>query len=246
MPRGIFLDAVGAKRGIDGDGNRSGEKNPRIGYEEGARSRQHERHASAGGHTTPGQLRGAAVSSGIELAEGQRTAAFPGITVVGDQQVRALGVVRGAIPQHPDERLGGEDSSVRSCPVQLLSRYRSSQHRAGFHIVDGCSWSGQNGARQILRSIGLRSHAVRQTDVECRFQSRQQFHSLQAAESQVAVELRVGIEQRQGALAPQFIEQTTDYIQDALAHGRAVELSDGSGHRTHEGVGSLPREATTS
>src|SRR5207302_1833435 len=159
LPCGIFLDAVGAKGGIDGDGNRSGEKNPRIGYEEGARSRQHQRDASAGGHTTPRQLRGAAVSGGIELAKGQRTAAFPGITVLGDPQVRAQGVVRGAIPQHLDERLGGADSSVRSCPVQLLSRHRSPQHGAGFDIFDVCSWSGQNGARQILRSIGLRSHA---------------------------------------------------------------------------------------
>ncbi|PYU65073.1 MAG: hypothetical protein DMG49_25025, partial [Acidobacteria bacterium] len=48
----------------------------------------------------------------------------------------------------------------------------------------------------------------------------------------------------QGTLAAQFIEQTADHIQHAFAYGRALELGDRGGHRTHEVVRFLPREAT--
>jgi len=159
--------------------------------------------------------------------------------------VRALGVVRPAIPQHIDEGFGGEDSRIRGCAVQLLNRQRSPHCGAVFDVLRVCSRSGQNRARQVVRRVGLRSNAVREAYVECRFQTRQQLHTLQAAETQVAVELRSGVEHRQSALAAQFIEQATDYFQHAFAQGRAVELGDGSGHRTHDGFRFLPREATT-
>ncbi len=159
--------------------------------------------------------------------------------------MRALGVVRPAIPQHIDEGLGGEDSRIRGSAVQLLNRHGRSQRRVFFHILDIRSRGRKNCSRQVVRRVGLRSNAVRQAYVECRFQPRQQFHTLQAAETQVAVELRRGVEHRQCALAAQFMEQATDYFQHAFAQGRAVELGDGSGHRTHEGFRFLPREATT-
>jgi len=85
LPRGVFLDAVGAKWWIDRDRNGSGEKYPGVRYEEGARSRQHQRHASARGHATPRQLRGRAVSGGVQVTKGQRKAAFPALVILGDQ-----------------------------------------------------------------------------------------------------------------------------------------------------------------
>src|SRR5258708_2684183 len=129
--------------------------------------------------------------------------------------------------------------------MQGLHRRGCPQRRAGFLDFVACSWSRQNRARQVVRRVGLRRDAVRQAQFERCFQPRQQFHALQAAEAQVAVELRSSTEHRQSALAAQFLEQTTDHFQYAFAHARVVELSDGSGHRTHEGVRLLPREATT-
>ena len=42
LPRGVLFDAVGAKRRVNGDGNRSGEENASVREEERARSRQHQ------------------------------------------------------------------------------------------------------------------------------------------------------------------------------------------------------------
>src|SRR2546427_12123505 len=83
LPRGVFLDAIRAKWRIDGDGNRSGEKNPGVRYEESSRSRQHHRYAPACRHSTPRQLRGAPVPSGVELAERKRRTAFASLTILG-------------------------------------------------------------------------------------------------------------------------------------------------------------------
>ncbi len=245
LPRGVLLDAVGAKRRVDGDRNRSGEKNPRVRHEESARSRQHQRNASARGYATPRQLRGAPVSRGVKIGKGQRKAALSVITIFCNQQVRTVGVVHRAIPQNIDEGFGSEDSRVRGCAVQLLNRHGSPQCGAGFLVFHVRSWSSQYRARQILGRVGLGSDAVRQTDVERRFQPREKFHAFEAAEAQVAVELRCGIEQRQRALAAQFFEQATDHSQYAFARGRVVELGDGGGHRTQEGICFLPRKATT-
>src|SRR5258708_13004588 len=93
MGGGIFCDGVGAKGGINWDGNRSREKNPSVRDEESPRSRQHHRYAPACGYSTPRQLRGAAVPSGVELAKGQRKAAFPGFAIFGDEEVRTLAVL---------------------------------------------------------------------------------------------------------------------------------------------------------
>src|SRR6266852_9150528 len=119
--------------------------------------------------------------------------------------------------------------------MQGLHRRGCPQRRAGFLDFVACSRSRQNRARQVVRRVGLRRDAVWQAQFERCFQPRQQFHALQAAEAQVAVELRSSTEHRQSASAAQFLEQTTDHFQYAFAYARAVELSDGSGHRTHEG-----------
>ncbi len=119
--------------------------------------------------------------------------------------------------------------------MQSLHRRGRPQRGAGFLDFVACSRSRQNRARQVVRRVGLRRDAVRQAQFERSLQTRQKFHALQAPEAQVAVELRRSAEHRQGALAAQFLEQTTDHFQYAFAHARAVELSDGSGHRTHEG-----------
>ena len=102
MPRGVFLDAVGAKWRINRDRNCTREKNSRVRHEEGPRSRQHQRHASAGRYATARQLRGAAVPGGVELAKGERKAVFPGFAIFGDDEVRTLGVMCSAISQHID------------------------------------------------------------------------------------------------------------------------------------------------
>src|SRR5438093_1627731 len=76
-------------------------------------------------------------------------------------------------------------------------------------------------------------------------QPRKQFPAFQAAESQVAVELRGWVKHGQRALAAQLIQQTTNHVQHAFAHGRAVKLSDRGSHGTHEAVRLLQREAIT-
>src|SRR6266852_3234954 len=129
--------------------------------------------------------------------------------------------------------------------MQGLHRRGCPQRRAGFLDFVACSRSRQNRARQVVRRVGLRRDAVWQAQFERGFQPRQQFHALQAAEAQVAVELRSSTEHRQSASAAQFLEQTTDHFQYAFAYARAVELGSRSGHRTHEGIRLLPREATT-
>jgi len=97
---------------------------------------------------------------------------------------------------------------------------------------------------QLDRDLGLGSDAVRQTDIEGRFQPREKFHTFEAAEAQIAIELRGQTEHRQRALTAQFFEQAAEHFHDAFAHRRVVELGDGSGHRTQEEVRILPREAT--
>ena len=245
LPCGVLFDAVGAKWRVNGDGNRSGEKNSCIGYEEGPRRRKHQRDAPACGHATPRQLRCAAVPRGVKLAEGERIAALPGVAILSDQEMVTVGVMCRAIPQDIDESFGDEDSLIGCRTVQFLNGYRSPQRGAGFLFLGDCSRGTQNDASQIVGRVGLGSDAVWQTYPESCFQPRQQFHALQAAKTQIAVEWRTGAEDRQRALAAQFFEQSTDHFQHAFARSRAAELGGRSRHRIHDGVCILPREAIT-
>ena len=67
---GVFFDAIGAKGRIDGDGNRAGEKNSGVRDKKFTRGGKHQRDAAACWDAAAGEFCGAALSGGIELAEG--------------------------------------------------------------------------------------------------------------------------------------------------------------------------------
>ncbi len=147
LPSGVFLDTVCPEGRINGNGDRTGKEDSRVGDEERARRRQHQCDAPARRDATARQLRCTALTRGIELAEGQREAAFLPIGIFRDQQVCAFGVMSRPIPQHIDERFCGENSCVCGFVVQLLNRHRSPQWGAGCHLFRGCSRNTQNRAR---------------------------------------------------------------------------------------------------
>src|SRR3984957_5225199 len=100
LASGVFFDAVRAERRIDRYRNRAGEKNACVGDEERAGGWQHQRDAATGGDATAPKLEGATLSGGVKLAKGEgEVAFFSGGVFFGDEQVRAVGIMLGAIAQ---------------------------------------------------------------------------------------------------------------------------------------------------
>ena len=85
LPRGVFLDAVCPEGRINGNGDRTGKEDSRVGDKKRARRGQHQGDAPARRDAAARQLRCAALTRGIELAEGQREAAFLPIGIFPDQ-----------------------------------------------------------------------------------------------------------------------------------------------------------------
>ena len=147
LSRGVFLDAVCPEGRINRNGDRTGKEDSRVGDEKRARRRQHQCDAPARRDAAARQLRCTPLTRGIELAEGQREAAFLPIGIFRNQQVCAFGIMSRAIAQHIDERLCRENSCVCGFAVQLLNRQGSPQCGTGCHVFRVCSRNAQNRAR---------------------------------------------------------------------------------------------------
>src|SRR5215831_12128174 len=139
----------------------------------------------------------------------------------------------GPIAKHFNQSLRGIHSLVHGLPMQSLRRRRSPQGGLRLRHLLWRSGSRQNRARQIFGSICLARNVVRQSHPKRRFQPREQFHALQAAQPQVAVQLRRKAQHRQSALAAEFTEKCAENLQHALACGGGVELCRWGGHGSH-------------
>ena len=162
MPFGVFLDAVRAKRRIDRYRHRTGQKNSRVGNEECARSRQHQRHAASCRHSSPRQFFGKPFGRGIQLGEGQREFFLSVRTILANQQMRLLAVVRGAVAKHVEKRLGGKHVRADRVTVKLLGCRRNPQRGGRLHDPFGCFRHRKNRPHQISRRVRFRGEAVRQ------------------------------------------------------------------------------------
>jgi hypothetical protein len=120
LPRSVFLDPVRAKWRINRHRNRAGQENAGVGNKKRPRGGKHQRHAPPRGYAPAREFGRTTLPGSIELAKSQRDAAFLDLGILGDQQMGAIGIMRGAIAQQVEQRLRGKNSRVGGFALQPL------------------------------------------------------------------------------------------------------------------------------
>ena len=120
MATGVFFDAIGAERRIDGNWNGAREENSCVRNEKRAGSGKHERDASAGWNTKTREFRGAALSGGVEFGKSEREFFFAGFGVFCDVEMDAGCVMERAAAENVVNCFRGEDALFRGCELQFL------------------------------------------------------------------------------------------------------------------------------
>src|SRR5882724_9701681 len=85
--------------------------------EEFAGGGKHQRDASPGGNAAASEFGGAALGGGVEIAESQRETLA---AVFGDEEMRAIGVMRCAMAQDVEKSFGGGDALLGGLAVELV------------------------------------------------------------------------------------------------------------------------------
>ena len=144
LSRGVFFDAVRAERRVNRNGNRAGKENARVGNEKCPRRGQHHRHATACRHAAARKLVRDALPRRVKLAErqGQFACAFFGI--LADQQMRALGIMRGAEAQHIDQRLRALERRLETAGSRSAASAAQAVDHVGESVASALSSIAEN------------------------------------------------------------------------------------------------------
>jgi len=166
LPLCVLLDAVRAVRRVDGHRNGARQQNGGVTNEKLARSGQHQRHAPSRGNASPRQFFGAPLCGGVELAKRQRVVMFAVLVVLGDQQVRAVGVVNSAVADDIDKRFCFFDDGILGFPLQDLHRRGGTQCGGLFLFAHSRARSRQDGPDKFLGRARFCRKRVRKPHVE--------------------------------------------------------------------------------
>ena len=232
---GVFFDAIGSERRIDGNRNRASKQNARVGNEECAGGREHERDTASWRNAATGQLCGATLGGAVEFSECQSMRFVASVGIFRDVHVGPLGVVLGAVAKDVNERLRSENAFIGGVPMERLHGGRGAQRGGGFGAQRSRRRRSEHGSRQLFGSVDFSGDAIGEPDAEIRLEPSQQLDAFEAAKSQFAIEVRLRAEHRQGTFAAQFGQQCSHYLQHAFARGRRIDLGAGCGHETPEG-----------
>src|ERR1043166_6235443 len=101
-----------------------------------------------------------------------------------------------AIAQDVNQGLCGEQAFVDRCTMRYLRSYRSAEGGRYFIRLQIISRRRKHSVHELFRGIDFRRDAIGKPYTEFAFQTRQEFHSLQTAQTQFVIEVRGRTEQR--------------------------------------------------
>jgi len=233
LTRGVFGDAVGAERRVDGDGDSAGEEDSGEGEEKFGARGEHDGDGLFGLEATAGEFGGDGGGAVVELAErdGAQIAVF-----LVEVNVGAGGLASTAQAENFGESFGAADLLFEAGAKVWRSEGRGGRGgcgRGGGRGGNGAGFFAQDGADQVLDGIRFGDDAIGKANAAGFAEAQHEFDALEAAQAEFALEVRGGMASGQFFEAARAIELNEELADggDGLRfdEGLAIEFCSGGG-----------------